>query len=163
MSRRKVNSDVQYGWKATGFHVRGRLDAQVVGNRLESLRATRGQLTAEITVDDARPIDAVLHPAFEWDDTLAAEQFRLEQARGLIRSVVVLQAGPEDAPPIRAFVVVGEIGEQVYVSTYVAMSDPELRRQVLDRALRELHQWQAKYRELSELAKVFEALEQVAA
>jgi hypothetical protein len=162
MSRKKAKSEMVYMWKG-GAHIRGSLDAQAVGSRLESLRQLFGQLTPEVAVEDARPVDALLHPAFEWDDVAAAEQFRLVQAREIIRSVVVIPSNKPDATPIRAFVVIGEIGDRSYTSTYAAMADPELRQQILARALRELRQWQAKYRELEELASVFEVVERVAA
>ena len=32
-------------------------------------------------LEESRPAGAVLHGLFEWDDTVAAEKFRAEQAR----------------------------------------------------------------------------------
>lgn len=140
-----------------GSHT-AKLDAQAVGEHLEHLRELHGQLTAEVTVDDARPKNSLLHPVFEWNNKVAAEEYRKEQARLLIRSVVVIPGDDQGpAQPYRAFVVISEFGEQGYTSTYVALNDPQLRAQVLARALRELRQFQAKYRELDELAEVFSA------
>jgi len=50
----------------------------------------RGRLTAAAVVDSARDPQSPLHRYFEWDDTSAAESWRLEQARSLIRSVRVI-------------------------------------------------------------------------
>lgn len=149
-----------YQWKH-GAHIRGSVSAQAAGERLEALRQEHGQLTAEIAVEDARPEDAPLHPAFEWDDAVAAENYRLVQAREVIRSVVVVRQDNADANPIRAFVVIGDIGEQEYTSTYVALADPAMRQQVLSRALRELQQWERKYQELEELAGVLSAAREI--
>lgn len=64
--------------------------ADVVGAELERIREENESLTASSVVDAARPDDAPLHPAFEWDDSAAAEQYRLQQARTLIRAVQVV-------------------------------------------------------------------------
>jgi hypothetical protein len=152
---------VIYQWKE-GSKPHGKLKAQIVGERLESIRATVGHLTASAVVEDARPPGAVLHPAFEWDDSIAAERYREEMARHMLRSVVSMPDSAPDSPPIRAFVVISEVGEQSYVPTYVAMSDAQLRQQVLNRALAELKQFQARYRELHELADIFAAINRAA-
>lgn len=48
-----------------------------------------GLLTPSAVVADAEDGSSPLHHCFEWDDTEAARQWRLEQARTLIRSVRV--------------------------------------------------------------------------
>jgi hypothetical protein len=53
-----------------------------------------GLLRAEDVVDTARHPDHPLHRYFDWDDSTAAEQWRLMQARQLIRKVIVV--GPVD-------------------------------------------------------------------
>jgi len=58
---------------------------------LQRIRATEG-LSANAVIEAAEPEGAVLHPAFEWDDATAGGQYRLMQARHLIRSVQVVQA-----------------------------------------------------------------------
>src|SRR6185437_11347508 len=96
-----------YNWKDGA---RQKLSAQVVGDELERLRQTNnGELTAELALDAARPKSSPLHDGFEWDDTVAAEQHRLTQARSMIRSVVIVpdkSMGPAVPTEVRAFVVV---------------------------------------------------------
>lgn len=48
-----------------------------------------GKLTARILLEAATPDTHPLHVLFEWDDTTAAQNYRLEQARRLIRSCKV--------------------------------------------------------------------------
>lgn len=67
------------------------------GAELERIRTEHGSLKPSGVLEEARPVEAVLHPVFEWDDAAAAEHYRLQQARQLIRSVVV-QATPEAEP-----------------------------------------------------------------
>lgn len=58
--------------------------------RLEKIRAkAQGVLTPDDVVKDARSASSPLHSHFTWDDSEAAHQFRLEQARTLIRNVRV--------------------------------------------------------------------------
>ena len=47
-------------------------------------------LTAEAIVEQAKKKKSELHEFFEWDDTKAAEQWRIQQARILINEVKVL-------------------------------------------------------------------------
>jgi hypothetical protein len=149
-----------YQWRPGS---RIKISAQDAGERLEYLNKQNGKLTADIVVEDAKPEESVLHPAFEWDDLKAAHQYRLEQGRHLIRSVTIIHDTPEEEPkPIRAFVVVAETPKSdVYVPTMDAMLDENLRKQVLARALAELLAIKRKYEDLAELADVFAAIDRV--
>lgn len=62
--------------------------------------------------------------------------------------------------PVRAFVNVS-VGEQRgYIPTVTAMSSAELRKQVLATAFAELEAWRARHAELTELARIFAAMEE---
>lgn len=56
---------------------------------IEACADPTGRITAEAVVEAASRPDSVLRSLFEWDDSKAAYEHRLEQARGLIRSVRV--------------------------------------------------------------------------
>jgi hypothetical protein len=51
-------------------------------------------IKAEAVVSKAAAEDSAMHGYFEWDDTLAGHQYRLGQARALIRKMVVIM--PDD-------------------------------------------------------------------
>lgn len=53
-------------------------------------------LTAPAVLEAARPKDAPLHPAFEWDIKKAANEYHLIQARQIIRAVVIVSEEPEE-------------------------------------------------------------------
>lgn len=140
----------------------GGVDAQTAGNRLELLRNENGgDLTPQIIVDDAKPKRSALHKAFQWDDTVAAGEFRKDQARHLVRSISVVMEDRPESSPVRAFVSIRQSDneENSYTSVRVAMSDDNLRAQVIAHAMGEAKAFQEKYRELSELAEIFEAIE----
>jgi hypothetical protein len=149
-----------YQWKNGHF----RTDAQVAGEELERIRTrNNGRLDAEGVVEASRPEDAVLHGEFEWDDKIAAERWRQDQASYIIRHIGVLVSEADDATPVRAFVSVKRDEDRSYTSVQHALSDDELRAQVLNQAWVELEAWRRRHAELIELAKVFAVIDEARA
>jgi hypothetical protein len=150
-----------FEWSA-GAHVM--LDAQEAGQHLEEIKVRCGELTPAAVVDDARMRDSPLHPYFEWDDCKAAAKHREDQARYLIRHLVVrIEEEDEKAPeraPVRAFFSVEDRqARRSYVPMAEAMSDADMRKQVLERGLNELHGWRRRYADLTEFSKVYSAID----
>ena len=75
---------------------------------LQELYNKWGILTPELVVEVAKDSWHPLHDRFEWDDTIAAEKFRLVQAARVIRSVRVTVHRGESKPPIRVRAFVAE-------------------------------------------------------
>lgn len=158
-----------YQWKASAQL--SKLDPQKCGTRLEQIEKKKGALTPETVVDDARSKSSPLHKGFTWDDSEAAEAHRLNEARYLLRQIVVVTSVPdkdEEPKTIRAFVSVQqEDGDEddnngkTYVNVTDALSDPKMREQVLTRAYNELKAWQARYEGLEEFAGVRKAIANV--
>lgn len=142
-------------------------DAQVVGKEFERIEKRDGCLKPPAIVDEARPETAPLHPHFTWDDQKAAELFRQDEARTLIRSVVLLTVEGEETPPSRAFVSVNSSPREEtfegsgYISVVRAMGDDQYREQVLKSALQELSAFRDRYKHLRELAVVIQAIDGV--
>jgi hypothetical protein len=90
-----------------------------------------------------------MHNLFEWDDTVAAEEHRLEQARTLIRSIRIIKVG--DDQPRRVYVNVRTNDHSSYVTMKQVRRDPGLIDQVLNSAIRDLSGWLARYEELQEV------------
>ncbi len=138
-------------------------DPKVVGEHLDLLRKQQhGELTPEDVVADARNPNSPLHSFFEWDDSAAAEQYRLQQARGLIRAVVAIYVR-EDKPAVRtkAFVHINEPGAPHYREAGHAMSLTKTRKMVLQRAWQELQAWRKRYRDLQEFSELFDVIDDV--
>jgi hypothetical protein len=138
------------------------LNAGEVGKHLELLRQqAKGELTPKDVVDDARNHNSPLHSFFEWNDGDAAEQWRLQQARGLIRSVVAIYV--DDTQPAvrtRAYVHINEPEAPHYRDASHAMTQKKTRDMVLQRAWRELQAWRKRYQDLKELAGVFTCIDE---
>lgn len=145
-----------------GARVPKGLKADTAYGALEAVRLKSGGILKPAdVVDDARPVDAVLHPAFEWDDAVAAERHREDQARLLIRSVRVIIAERPDDGPRRTYVHVETQDDSAYVTTARALSEPELRAQVISKAKADLASFRARYRDLTELSEIFAAIDKV--
>lgn len=155
----------EYAWRDGARLQRGaRAPAQVVGERLECLRgAGAGELTPEAVVADAHHPTSPLHPLFEWNDSEAARQHRLAQARALIRSVVVrYRAAPADGPrSVVAFVNLREGDRQFYTATAIALADPQKRAIVLRQAWEDFQALRKRYGELTEFAQMFVLLDEI--
>lgn len=80
------------------------VDAQTAGEELTRIYAERGKLTAKDVVDESRPDDAPLHPAFEWRDAVAAEEYRQIQALNLIKVVEVIKPAVDEQKAEPAYV-----------------------------------------------------------
>ncbi len=134
-------------------HSVSKVNPQAVGEELERIRAERGQLLASSVVEEAQNPESPLHEAFTWDDSLAAQQHRLAQARKLIVSIRILNS--PTAKPVPAFVSVRspELGRS-YLPTIEALSDEQLRFRVLNdvrQALESIERKWAHFQELDEL------------
>lgn len=131
------------------------VSAEIVGLTIENLIAKHGEARPDAVVDLARDPDSPLHPCFEWDDTKAAEAHRLDQARYILRAVVIVR---EDAPDttIRAFVNAEREGGWKTIEAVLA--DPTSRDLLLEQAKRDLEAFVRKYHALEELSGVRQAI-----
>jgi hypothetical protein len=139
-------------------------DANEVGKHLELLKEQfKGELTPNDILEDAKNHNSPLHSYFEWDDGKAAEQHRLQQARGLIRTVVAVYRSDEKESVVRhrAYVHIKEGEASHYRETSHAMSQKKTRDNVLQSAWRELQSWKKRYADLEEFASVAEAIDQI--
>jgi hypothetical protein len=120
-----------------------------------------GILDPQYIVDSARDPESPLHSRFDWEDSSAAEKWRLHQARNLIR-VTVSYLPQVHCEPTRVFVsLTTDRKDGGYRQTVDVLHDSNMRRQLLTDALDELRRLQRKYSLLKELAGVFEAARQV--
>jgi hypothetical protein len=123
-----------------------------------------GRVPPEAVIEFARDENTALHSEFEWDDTEAAHQFRLEQARKIIRLNIEVIETPNGNVRMPVFVslVSDRRGGGGYRALTDVMSNAEMRAQLLQQAIDELQRVRRKYESLRELAPVFAALDRVA-
>ena len=132
--------------------------AMVAGAELDRIARAR-PITADAVIEEARKRGSPLHGFFEWDDSRAAQEYRLDQARHLVRSITVTVEGNGEPIAVRAFVHVGS--RQEYMPSVRAMRQSEIREEVVARALAELESWRRRYYNLREFAGVVAAIDSV--
>lgn len=119
-----------------------------------------GTLTAIELLEKARPTSSPVHKFFQWDDSLAAENYRLSQARQLIRIVVIDVDGTEYRKYCSP-VYIEELEEHRYVELEQARRTPDLWSQVLERALKDAELWRMRYEKLREVRPIVKAIANV--
>lgn len=148
---------MRYAWKK---NLRQAGSAQEVGEILSQL-AAGGELDPKEVLEAARPPTSPLHKYFNWDDTNAAEAFRVWQARKLIKSVVLVVeslATEADAPTPVFLNIISDDGEREYYETTTILETPSLYKKALEQALTELDRVRKKYEHLKELRDVWRAI-----
>lgn len=160
-----LKSNKSYSWK-NGFSKP--VDANIVGGVIEEIQKRDGCVTKSSFLDASRPLEAPTHTLFEWDDSIAGERWREYQSMQVINSIevtIVRPDAPEEKSAMRAFVVVDKAKDPTkkarLVSVDVALGNEDMRSQVLENALMELKSFKRKYEMLSELSKVFKAIDEV--
>ena len=104
-----------------------------------------GMLLPANVVDAARSPRSPLHRYFSWDDGVAADKWREEQARQLIRSVTI-KVNSANAVVVRAYVSLP--ADRLHGDGYRKMEDvidnKFLRRQMLDEIERKIELWEER-------------------
>ena len=117
-----------------------------------------GRLTTDYLVDYARANpESPLYACFTWDDTAAAVQWRLEQAKNLMRTYKVrYELGEDKAVTIRGLVSLpSDRGpEHLYRSVVRVLSNEDQTAEMIGQAKRELHAFRTKYEALERLGKM---------
>lgn len=155
-------------WKQGTHH---KIDPTAAHDAIEAVRKRNGgEASADAIVKAAKVKRNPLHPEFTWDDSEAAHEYRLEQARYMMRNLVVIRKELSTDRPQRVYEVIRkpqdpEKGRQrtryAYRSTDDIMADPDMRAELLGRALRELTSIRDRFRDLQELAVVLRAIDEV--
>ncbi len=112
-------------------------DAQVFGERLEKIGTLhKGKIKPIDVVNDAAISNSPFHDYFVWDDTVAGQKYRLQQARELISNVVevvIIEGTPQKQRSF--FNVIDSKSEKVYVTLSKAVSTKSYRNQLLDKLI----------------------------
>lgn len=135
-------------------------DPEILGSVFSEIARKNGnQLHARSVVDEARDPTSPLHRHFEWDDSKAAEGYRVQQARALIRTVLVSDNNNPEAPPVRAFFAIKDDKDGYsYRPVEAVVSSSEMRLALLRSARRDLRAFQERYRSIRELCEPLEEM-----
>lgn len=145
-------------------------DAQKVANEIGEIGEN---VTPEQIVEKGKDESTELHKCFEWDDTEAAKQYRIVQARDIVRHLYIVRVEPEetDEEPLPAEIPVVKAykfryfshlnSEPGYSQTIHIVKDEDRYKELLEQAKRELKTFRQKYACLKELANIIEMIDEL--
>ncbi len=127
---------------------------EIIQQELKALTDDAGFIKPASVVQWAkRHPESELHKHFEWNDRLAAEQHRLDQARQLIAVYI----RNDDGHRMTISLIRDRHVSGGYRQLDRVLANAELRAMALRQALEEFQRWQERYQYLLELARIFEA------
>jgi hypothetical protein len=151
-----------------GFPIKAKVAADCL---LSIYKKNDSQLTPEAVLSAAKNKTSPLHGCFEWNDKIAGNEHRLDQARHLIRGVKIIRVIDEKETEVNCFVNIkkdsegalthgyfGKATQSYYITVNDAMGNDATRQYTVDVALIELERWMEKYKSLNELSKMYELI-----
>ena len=149
-------------FKATSGSKFSKADAERIGPELLRLKKEHGILTKAIVVDAAESARSIINKDFEWDDATAAHAHRLEQARYMMRSIMICwdesdRSGNTKQVETRLFHVVrtviddeeaeaGQKSQRIVVTVKDVIENPVYGQQVIESMERSLQSLDRKFR-----------------
>jgi hypothetical protein len=130
----------------------------LIKSELDRLHNRRGSLTPQAVVEAAKKKDSPLHDHFTWDNSKAAQKFRLLEAAFLIRTVRVNVSYGEETHRAPAYLLPVR-GESSYRQTQDVMGNAELSVAMLDLARAELGAFRKRFGTLHALAGLMSAID----
>lgn len=147
---------IRYSFKDKPLTIKGgkKANPQKIGEELARLGASNaGHIRPKDVIEAARNPRSALHKLIEWDDAKAADSYRLDQAREIIR---IIRVEVDEAPPQRAFLSVND-GKTSYRTAQEVRSSVHLQDLVLRSALKELQAFQKRYAEIEDVCSDLQA------
>ena len=145
-------------WKVKGIY---KANAQAVYDEIQQIGDT---YTPEQIVEKATDESTELHKCFEWDDSAAAHKYRLSQAQGIVRCLVLVNEKVEnkELPKVRA-IVSTNMRENTYEPVKITIRKVDSYERLKAEALRELEAFRKKYAVIEEIGDIIDELEAVIA
>lgn len=124
-------------------------------DQLQAVYEQHSRLTPALVVDAARPKDHPLHSRFEWNNTIAGEAYRRQQAHDLIQSVRIVHDREDKEPlSVRAFHAVRDDVGHAFRPTEDILDDPLLTKMLLADMKREWTTLRARYEHFVEFRQL---------
>lgn len=145
---------------------------RVVIESLMDIYEREKKLTPDLVIKEATDKKHPLHPAFEWDDKVAAHKHRLEQARKVIGCVMLKKEVNGKVMEVRAFVNImrddadkltknyfKKHNTSVFVSVDSAINDSALQKYTLEIAVRDMRDMIKRFENFKELMPLFKTMD----
>lgn len=152
-----MSTTKNYAWKIPSFAKN--IDIDLAMQEMERIESLYGSLTPQNILDASRPQNALFHTLFQWDDTVAAEHYRLQQARIILNNIEVTVISDGQPKQISVYEVIKQPSvNPVYKSiNSMTVSDIDFIKM---RTLKELNILKDKLSVYKEFSKVTSSLNQ---
>lgn len=146
-----------YEWLIPSFarHV----NVNDAAEELERVENVYGSLTPEHIVDAAKNKKSVLHCLFEWNNSEAAKQYRLQQARNIINNIHVTIISDGEPISISYYEIIKTDEGRVYKSIDIMTFNEE--EQVIEQTLKSLEQLKEKLVRFKKFHNIIVKLDEV--
>lgn len=135
-------------WKVDGFY---KANASKV---LDELSELGNEYSLSDVVKKAKDENSEMHSIFEWDDSIAGEEYRKIQAGKMVRNLVIVRNDEtEEKTNVRYFVSTGK-RDSTYTPTRLIIRNQDAYEKLLERAYAELRAFKEKYSTLSEFDEI---------
>ena len=133
-------------------------DAQKCFDEVQTLGE---EYTPHEVLDLARDPKTELHKCFDWDDSSAAEKWRIQQARFVCSSFTVVIEQSEEKAPQRFRVIQHDKEDRVYRPVIFTVRDEDQYARLLKQAKDEMASFKKRYKSIVELENVIEEIDRV--
>lgn len=142
-----------YSWAVQGIY---KITAEQANEEISKLSEVTPHNIVELAKDENSP----LHNEFEWNDTVAGEKYREDQARKMLLAIIVKEEKVnKKLVETRAYI--SAIKRYTYKPIDVVVKDIDEYEHMLNMAMRELQSFMKKYSSLKELEPIFEVIENI--
>ena len=142
-------------WKK-GIESLYKADANLVANEILEIG---DNVSPKEVLEKAKQEDTELHKCFEWDDGIAAEKYRLSQAGGILRTLVIKREETENCtkPEIRRFYKTK--GNEGYKPSEIVFRKQDEYEALVQRCRTELLYVKSKFSNVSEYQEVWNLID----
>ena len=137
-------------------------DPDLVNSELHKISKNRDEISPQDIVEYAKKNEnSELHKCFTWDDTEAAEKWRVHQARQILCNLKIEVYETKKEKPIEVRVYQINDTQGGYKETKVMIQDATEYEKLRQVAIQYLKEFEKKYAIIKELQGVFDAIDKV--
>ncbi len=144
---------------ATWGTLKFKADAQKCADEIMEICEELESATPQQILEKARDSNTELHKCFTWDDTEAAEKWRIQEARTIVRNLKIIEQKPDKQPePTTIRVFYKTDNESGYKPTKLILKKPDEYKSLVERCRSELLAIKQKFNSISEYEEIWEMI-----
>jgi hypothetical protein len=134
-------------------------DAQKCADEIMEICEELESATPQQILEKARDSNTELHKCFTWDDTEAAEKWRISEARAVVRNLKIIEQKPDkQTEPTAIRVFYKTDNESGYKPTKLILKKPDEYKSLVERCRSELLAIKQKFNSISEYEEIWEMI-----